>query len=176
MKYQRFEELPVWQAAIDLGTRVLRMTMGRELQITSAVRDQIERAVISISNNIAEGFERGTLDELMTFLYYARGSAAEVRSMLYLLGRATDSTEAQSLFHENYELAEGISRQLGAWLESLKNHQFKGHRERNDSTRRRDEASRRSNMFLEHLNRIVESGKAERDSTNSPGPGDAEDP
>ncbi len=50
------------------------------------LRDQIERAVVSISNNIAEGHERGTSEELLTFLYYARGSLGEVRSMLMFLG------------------------------------------------------------------------------------------
>jgi four helix bundle protein len=45
------------------------------------LRDQLERAALSISNNIAEGFERGTTNELLAFLYVARGSAGEVRSM-----------------------------------------------------------------------------------------------
>jgi four helix bundle protein len=47
-----------------------------------SLKDQIERAAVSISNNIAEAFERGTDQELLTFLYVARGSAREVRSML----------------------------------------------------------------------------------------------
>ena len=49
--------------------------------------DQLERAVLSVSNNIAEGFERGTTNELLQFIYIARGSAGEVRSMLSLLLR-----------------------------------------------------------------------------------------
>jgi len=52
-----------------------------------SLRDQIERAAVSVSNNIAEGFERGTTQELLTFLYIARGSAGEVRSMFCLLER-----------------------------------------------------------------------------------------
>jgi four helix bundle protein len=48
----------------------------------SGLRDQLERAALSVSNNIAEGFERGSTNELLAFLYIARGSAGEVRSML----------------------------------------------------------------------------------------------
>jgi four helix bundle protein len=50
-----------------------------------SLRDQLERAAVSVSNNIAEGFERGTTQELLTFLYIARGSCGEVRSMPSLL-------------------------------------------------------------------------------------------
>jgi four helix bundle protein len=49
------------------------------------LRDQLERAALSVSNNIAEGFERGTTNELLAFLYIARGSAGEVRSMMRIL-------------------------------------------------------------------------------------------
>jgi len=87
MKYSRFEELPVWQAAIELAVQVYRMTARPEFKGHRSLRDQIERAAVSISNNIAEGFERGTTQELLTFLYIARGSAGEVRSMLCLLER-----------------------------------------------------------------------------------------
>ena len=85
MKYERFEQLPVWQAAIDLAAALYSMTEKAAFRRRYSLRDQIERAVVSISNNIAEGFERGTNQELLTFLYVARGSAGEVRSMLCLL-------------------------------------------------------------------------------------------
>ena len=79
MTYNRFEELPVWQKAITLGRCIYRLTARRVFKGQYSLRDQIERAAVSISNNIAEGFERGTTQELLTFLYYARGSAGEVR-------------------------------------------------------------------------------------------------
>ena len=87
MRYQRFEELPVWNDAIELASRLLRLTQAGRLNGLGDLKNQLERAVISISNNIAEGFERGTNQELITFLYYARGSTGEVRSMLHLVTR-----------------------------------------------------------------------------------------
>ena len=65
MKYQRFEQLPVWQAAIDLAAAVYALTEKPPFRGRYPLRDQIERAAVSISNNIAEGFERGTNQELM---------------------------------------------------------------------------------------------------------------
>lgn len=85
MTYERFEQLPVWQAAIKLGQQVYALTKAAPFRRQPSLRDQIERAAVSISNNIAEGFERGTTQELLTFLYIARGSAGEVRSMLCLM-------------------------------------------------------------------------------------------
>jgi len=72
MKYERFEQLPVWQAAIDLAVEVYELTEKPAFQRRHSLRDQIERAAVSVSNNIAEGFERGTNQELLTFLYIAR--------------------------------------------------------------------------------------------------------
>jgi len=59
MTYDRFEQLPVWQAAIELGERVYAVTEKPVFRPRFSLRDQIERATVSISNNIAEGFERG---------------------------------------------------------------------------------------------------------------------
>ncbi|MGH9450278.1 MAG: four helix bundle protein [Terriglobia bacterium] len=85
MTYDRFEQLPVSQAAIKLGQQVYPFTKHQPFIGQRSLCDQIERAAVSVSNNIAEGFERGTTQELLTFPYIARGSAGEVRSMLCLL-------------------------------------------------------------------------------------------
>src|SRR5204862_5024201 len=87
MRYTRFEDLPVWNTAIDLAVQVYTLTERLQFRRRRSLRDQIERAAVSVSNNIAEGFERGTNNELLSFLYIARGSAGEVRSMLCLLER-----------------------------------------------------------------------------------------
>ena len=97
MKYTRFEDLPVWQAAIELALRVFDVTKRPEFRGPGDLADQLRRAALSISNNIAEGFERGTTSELLAFLYIARGSAGEVRSMLRFCERAPWIADAPSV-------------------------------------------------------------------------------
>jgi len=75
MKYKRFEELPVWQDAIDLAVLIFELTSQVAFNGYYSVKDQLERAGVSVSNNIAEGFERGTTQETLTFLYIAKGSS-----------------------------------------------------------------------------------------------------
>jgi four helix bundle protein len=57
--YSRFEKLPVWQEAIDLAEGVYDMTEGHDWRASHSLRDQLERAALSVSNNVAENFERG---------------------------------------------------------------------------------------------------------------------
>ncbi|MGE5893371.1 MAG: four helix bundle protein [bacterium] len=80
MTYERFEDLPVWKAAVQLAEKIYSLTEKEPFKKEYSLKDQIERAALSVSNNIAEGFERGTTQELLTFLYIARGSAGEVKS------------------------------------------------------------------------------------------------
>ena len=87
MTYERFEDLPVWQKAADLYEQTEDLLENHGLKVTSGFRDQLDRAALSVSNNIAEGFERGTTNELLQFIYIARGSAGEVRSMLTVKSR-----------------------------------------------------------------------------------------
>ena len=87
MTYQRFEDLPVWQEAARLYDQTEELLENHIFKATSGFRGQLDRAALSVSNNIAEGFERGTTNELLQFIYIARGSAGEVRSMLCLLLR-----------------------------------------------------------------------------------------
>lgn len=77
MTYSRFEELPVWQEAMRLAEEVYAMTESRRWKGSYSMRDQLERAALSVSNNIAEGFERGTTNELLAFIYIARGSSGK---------------------------------------------------------------------------------------------------
>jgi len=121
MKYKSFEDLPVWQAAVDLACHTYALTELQAFRGHAGLRDQLERAALSVSNNIAEGFERGSTSELLAFLYIARGSAGEVRSMLYVLDgvAAFESLKSQMADLKSHCLS--ISRQLYGWIEQLKN-------------------------------------------------------
>jgi hypothetical protein len=58
MRYKRFEDLPVWNTAIELAIGVYMLTSKPEFDKRFSLKDQLERAAVSVSNNIAEGFER----------------------------------------------------------------------------------------------------------------------
>lgn len=133
--YQRFEDLPVWQAAADLYDRTDDFIDAAPPRMRHSFRDQLERAALSVSNNIAEGFERGTTNELLMFLYIARGSAGEVRSMLTVARRRPYLSNFKSEISNLISLAESCSRQLRAWADSLQNSDIAGQRHLNDKTR-----------------------------------------
>ena len=84
MKVQRFEDLEAWQIARELANQIYKITKQESVCRDFGFLDQIRRAAISIMNNIAEGFERGSNKDFVRFLFIARGSAGEVRSLLYL--------------------------------------------------------------------------------------------
>jgi four helix bundle protein len=81
---KRFEDLDSWKVARELCTLIYIITKKKPMSNDYAFSDQIRRAAISIMNNISEGFERGSNKDFAKFLFIARGSAGEVRSMLYL--------------------------------------------------------------------------------------------
>lgn len=159
MRYSRFEDLPVWNAAIDLAVQVYELTSKPAFNNRYSLKDQIERAAVSVSNNIAEGFERGTTQELLTFLYIARGSAGEVRSMLCLFERLAAFANLKFEISNLKSRAEGISRQLRGWADSLQNSEIKGQRYLNQKTKRRDQAAKEREEFLNELAEVPAKAK-----------------
>jgi four helix bundle protein len=154
MKYDRFEQLPAWQAAIDLAKRVYRLTRQREFRGRGSLRDQIERAAVSVSNNIAEGFERGTTQELLTFLYIARGSAGEVRSMLCLMETLPGFEDLKFEISDLKLRSEGVSRQLRGWADALQNSEITGQRYLNRKSRMAGKARKERDEFMNKLEQI----------------------
>ncbi len=84
MPIRRFEESEAWQVARALANMIYELTQQDAFRKDFGMVDQIRRAAVSVMNNIAEGFERGSNKDFAKFLFIARGFAGEVRSMLYL--------------------------------------------------------------------------------------------
>jgi len=160
MGYSRFEDLPVWNTAIDLAAQIYGFTENIQFRRRRSLTDQIERAAVSVSNNIAEGFERGTNKELLSFLYISRGSAGEVRSMLCLLDRIPTFLTLNKETALLKKKAESCSRQLKAWAQSLQNSDFKGERHVNQRVKRAAEAAKEREEFLNELAEIRAKAKA----------------
>jgi len=154
MKYTRFEELPVWNAAIKLAESIYQFAADPAWSGHGSLRDQLERASVSISNNVAEGFERGSTQELLTFLYIARGSAGEVRSMLCLLERLPRFSHLKFQISNLKSASEEIARQLRSWAEKLQDSPIKGQRYLNEKTRRIDESKRDRDNFVKELKSV----------------------
>jgi len=82
--YRNFEELPIWEEAKELAVQIYKMTQEGRLKRDYGLSDQIRRTAISISSNIAEGFDRSSRREFIRSLYIAKGSVSEVRSQLLI--------------------------------------------------------------------------------------------
>lgn len=83
-RVERFEDLIAWQKARQLVAAICRATSVGGFAKDFGLRDQIQRAAVSVVSNIAEGFERGSRSEFHQFLVVSKASAAEVRSQLYV--------------------------------------------------------------------------------------------
>ena len=84
MPVKNFEELEIWKEARKLTRAIYQLTKREKFSRDFSLRDQIQRAVVSIMSNIAEGFERDGNQEFVQFLYVAKASCGEVRSQLYV--------------------------------------------------------------------------------------------
>lgn len=83
-RIETFEDLIIWQKAVELAKEVYLITEREKLRTDFGLRSQIRNSAVSISSNIAEGFERRTRREYLNFLNIAKASAGELRSQLYV--------------------------------------------------------------------------------------------
>jgi len=114
MKIEKFEQITAWQKSRELNVAVYKLFSNCK---DFSFRSQIERASVSIMNNIAEGFERQTNKEFRNFLYISKGSCGEVRSMISL---ALDLDYINKKDFENiYEKCIEISKILSGFIKTL---------------------------------------------------------
>ena len=115
MKIKQFEDIIAWQKAQDLGVEIYRNFHGCS---DYAFKNQLTKAAVSISNNIAEGFERSSDADFCRFLYISLGSCSEVKSMIYLAERLNyiPGVEKSSLIEKCKE----VSKIVRGLIHSLK--------------------------------------------------------
>jgi four helix bundle protein len=108
MKIERFEDIVGWQKAFSLAQIIYTIFSDCK---DYAFKNQIQRAVVSIMNNIAEGFERKTNNEFRQFLYIAKGSCGETRSMIYLAKslKYISDENASIIFKKSVEVSKILS-------------------------------------------------------------------
>jgi four helix bundle protein len=145
--YQKFEDLPVWKEAARLYNKVLDLLEEPNVPLTPGYRNQLDRAALSVSNNIAEGFERVTTNELTAFLAISRGSAGEVRSMMAVVKDRPKLKIWIRRLHEIRELAESCARQLTAWTTSLEGSRVQGKRHLTGQVKTQRDAERKAQDY-----------------------------
>jgi four helix bundle protein len=109
-----FEDVVAWQKSKELSNFVYKTF--RDCKDYS-FRDQIQRAALSVMNNIAEGFERKSNKELPHFLYISKGSCGEVRSMTYMAFDLGYMNKTQ--MSDMCDLCREISRILAGFIKSV---------------------------------------------------------
>jgi four helix bundle protein len=146
--------LPVWQTAIELAVRAYDLTATPEFSKRYSLRDQIVRATVSVSNNIAEGFDRGTNPDLINLIYIARGPVGEVRYVICMLDRMPAFQSVNAGIRNLMQQTESIYNQIGAWIEWLLNSGMKGQRYVTEKVRLVDQRKVEREEFLKKLERM----------------------
>jgi four helix bundle protein len=146
-KYQHFEQLPVWQEGARLYNTVLDLLEEPGVPLTPGFRNQLDRAALSVSNNIAEGFERSTTNELLSFIAIARGSAGEVRSMMAVVRNRPRLKPCLAALQRIRALAESCARQLTGWAGAVDKLPFEGRRHMPERERCSRETAQKAKTF-----------------------------
>ena len=116
-KVEKFEDLIVWQKAHALAINIYQLTSNEPFSRDFGLKNQIQRAAVSVMSNIAEGFERYSRPEFRQFLSIARGSIAEVRSQLHIAKSLNYVSERE--FNITYSLCRDLGNLIGGLRKSL---------------------------------------------------------
>lgn len=124
MKVERFEDLNIWKLAIILAKDIYQTTNQPVFKKDFGLSSQIQRAVVSISANIVEGYEKDNNNEFIRFLKIAKGSCGEVRNHLYIAREIGYLNEKQ--FKNLHEKAIILIKKIATFLNYLIKKRNKG--------------------------------------------------
>jgi len=111
-----FEDLDVWKRSCQLAVDVYSSLHGSK---DFGLKDQMQRAAISVASNIAEGSDRGSTAEFIRFLRYSKASCAELRTQLYIAQRIRQTTNQPQLPQGSKIIQE--TKEISAMIQSLIN-------------------------------------------------------
>lgn len=123
---ERFEDIKAWQKGRELTRCIYDITRAKRFNKDYALRDQIRKAAISVTSNIAEGFERDSTSEFIHFLSIAKGSVGEVRSQLYVA--LDEKYISNDRFDALYNIANEVSRMISGFMKYLQQYEHRGRR------------------------------------------------
>jgi four helix bundle protein len=129
-KVERFEDLQVWRHAVEIGLKIYQLVDQNQVSKDFRAKDQLIGAAISISNNIAEGFEYNSTRQFIRYLGIAKGSAGELRSQLFLMLKAEKIT--QSDYQILYDDLIQISSEIKGFIKYLNDFEKRKKGESND--------------------------------------------
>ena len=118
MKFEKFEDIDSWKEARILTQEIYQLSKDTRLANDFGLRDQIQRASVSIMSNIAEGFDSGTTKSFINFLNYSYRSVSEVQSLLYVIKDQQYINDSQ--FNEFFARTVKIKKLLGGFIKYLK--------------------------------------------------------
>ena len=116
----RFEDIEAWKTARELTRMVYALTEQGQFSKDFGLKNQIQRASVSVMSNIAEGFESRTQAQFLDYLGHAKASAGEVRCQLYIALDLKYLTQEQ--FNQVFDLADKSSRQIARFMDYLETH------------------------------------------------------
>ena len=117
MGYKSFEEMPVWQKAMELAVKIFHLTENLPRKEDYGLTSQIRKSSLSVSGNIAEGFGRKHMKDKLNFYYHSRGSLAETKSHL-IYGRTVGYFDKKD-FEDLSNFIDEIWKELNSLTNSL---------------------------------------------------------
>jgi four helix bundle protein len=119
MSIKNFEDIEAWKESRKLASIIYKLTGKKLFSRDFGLRDQIQRAAVSCTSNIAEGFDSGTNQQFVQFLLYSRRSSSEVQSILYIAFDRGYLSEQE--FKDAYQQAKIVGKLINGFVTYLKN-------------------------------------------------------
>jgi len=153
MTITRFEDIEAWQLGRELKRRVYQCSKTGEFAKDYTLKDQIRRAAISITANIAEGFEREGNREFLQFLSTSKSSCGELKDHLYTA--LDESYIARQQFDVLYENAAAIGRKIGAFMNYLQRTEIRGRKFPNAVPKQNPKPETRNSKLITHNPKLI---------------------